>query len=112
MILTPFFDQLFAKHLDEFKIPYERDSGKLGGSSDVGNVSQVIPTIQPTLSISDQPIGGHTVAFKEAAASQKGLASIPLGAQLLALTALDLYLDDELLQKIKKQHAENLRNED
>ncbi|MCO7125199.1 M20 family metallopeptidase [Sporolactobacillus shoreicorticis] len=106
MILTPSFDQLFAKHLEAFKIPYEKDSGKLGGSSDVGNVSQVIPTIQPTLSISDQPIGGHTVAFKEAAASKKGLASIPLGAQLLALTALDLYLDGILLEKIKKQHAE------
>lgn len=108
MVLTPLLDEVYAKHLDERKIPYDKDQEKLGGSSDVGNVSQVIPTIQPTISISDQPIGGHTEAFKEAAASKKGLASISLGAELLAETALDLYLDSGLLERIKIQHAEHL----
>ena len=48
------------------------------GSSDVGNVSQVIPTIQPTVSISDDYIAGHSEEFKAAAKSEKGLASIAI----------------------------------
>ena len=67
------------------------------GSSDVGNVSQVIPTIQPTVSISDEYIAGHSEEFKAAARSTKGLNSIAIAAELLALTALDLYQKPKLL---------------
>ncbi|TXX29601.1 amidohydrolase, partial [Escherichia coli] len=78
------------------------------GSSDVGNVSQVIPTIQPTVSISDEYIAGHSEEFKAAARSTKGLNSIAIAAELLALTALDLYQKPELLSQIKADHQASL----
>ena len=50
------------------------------GSSDVGNISQVVPTIQPSISISDERIPGHSEAFKAASCSQKGLDAVVIGA--------------------------------
>ena len=73
------------------------------GSTDIGNVSQVVPAIQPTINISDEPIKGHSKEMVAAACSQKGLDSILLGAKVLAFTALDLIR--ETLKKIKEEHA-------
>ncbi|BCA85228.1 peptidase M20 [Enterococcus saigonensis] len=111
VIVTPSFDELFFQHVAELQIP----AGKIEthvrtslGSSDVGNVSQVVPTIQPTVSISDDYIAGHSEEFKAAAKSEKGLASIGIAAELLAKTALDLFEQPELLTKIKREHKESL----
>lgn len=106
MVPTPSFDAVFEKNLNLFgeKITPQKE-GKLGGSSDVGNVSQVIPTIQPHIGISDVPIKGHSEDMVKAACSQKGLAFIELAGKVLAFTALDLIEDEELLKKIKADHA-------
>ena len=107
IIVTPTFDDIFVSHFERIGISEEEIySGERQniGSSDVGNVSQVIPTIQPTVSISDEYIAGHSEEFKAAAKSEKGLNSIGIAAQLLAETALDLLLDDKLLNEIKEEH--------
>jgi amidohydrolase len=106
---TPSFDILYEKNLAFFgeKIAPEEDTQgkpKPMGSTDVGNVSQVIPVIQPGIAISDIEIAGHSEEFKAAACSEKGLASILLGAKALAYTALDLLEDAELLERIKREH--------
>ena len=115
-VLTPTFDEAFFKHVEAIGIPekdiyLKEEVGISLGSTDVGNVSQVIPTIQPTVSISDEYIAGHSIEFREASKSEKGLASIALGAELLARTAFDLILDTELLESIKKEHQENLKKQ-
>lgn len=110
MILTPAFDDLFFKHVAALGIPVEDiNQGEIGGlgSSDVGNVSQVIPTIQPNVSISDTYIAGHSIEFREAARSDKGLASIGIAAELLARTALDLFEKEDLLAEIKADYEKN-----
>ncbi|RLK62638.1 M20 family peptidase [Atopobacter sp. AH10] len=113
IIVTPTFDQVFSSHFDKVGIPKKdirKDPERFKlGSSDVGNVSQVIPTIQPTISISDDPIPAHSEEFKAAARSQKGLDSIGYAAKLLALTALDLLEDPDLLARIKADHKESLK---
>ena len=97
--------------ISEKDIYIEEEIGTSLGSTDVGNVSQVIPTIQPTVSISDEYIAGHSIEFREASKSEKGLDSIALGAELLARTAFDLIVDDELLKQIKAEHQENLKKQ-
>ena len=37
------------------------------GSTDMANVSWVVPAIHPELSITDQPTPGHTIEFRDAA---------------------------------------------
>ncbi|MDO4431885.1 MAG: M20 family metallopeptidase [Aerococcaceae bacterium] len=106
-IPTPLFDEVFLKHVEALGIPSEEiDTAEDNtlGSSDVGNVSQVIPTIQPLVSISDTYIAGHSEEFREASKSQKGLQSIGIAAELLARTAYDLITQPTLLQAIKDEH--------
>lgn len=96
-VLTPSFDALYRKNFESLGFTMGEASEKGGiGSSDVGNISQVVPTIQPSISISDERIPGHSEAFKAAACSQKGLDAIVIGAQAMALTALDLIEQPEL----------------
>ena len=106
---TPSFDAVYAQN---FKL-LGRDLGasdtKVGiGSSDVGNVSQVIPTIQPTICITNGPTPWHSEASKAASCSEKGLDSIALGAKALAMTALDLIQTPGLLSAIQADHAQRV----
>ena len=108
-ILTPKLDAVYRRRLEGLgEVMVERPAGKLIGSSDVGNVSQVIPTIQPSIRISEGPMRGHSVEFREAAKSPLGLASIGIGAKALALTGLELIENPELLAEVKADHAAHL----
>lgn len=99
------FDDLYARNLALYgQTIAERPPHEGYGSSDVGNVSQVVPTIQPMISISDTPIILHTLESREAAKSPKGLDSIALGARVLALTAAELIQTPALLESITIAH--------
>ena len=80
------------------------------GSSDVGNVSQLIPTIQPTLHISDRPITPHTHEFRKACNQEMAYKQIAFGALLLGQTIQSLLQDPEKAEHIKKEH-ERIRKE-
>ena len=105
MVPTPSFDAVYEKNLKLFGETADPAGERLMGSTDIGNVSQVVPAIQPTINISDEPIKGHSKEMVAAACSQKGLDSILLGAKVLAFTALDLIREPETLKKIKEEHA-------
>jgi amidohydrolase len=67
------------------------------GSTDMGNVSWVCPTIHPELSIAPEGTAGHSIAFRDAAATPLADRVTLLAAILVAQTAWDLYADPELL---------------
>jgi amidohydrolase len=68
------------------------------GSTDMANVSWAVPTIHPDLSITDGPTPGHSIAFREAAASPRGDEVMLLAATLIAETAVDLLTDPSLVE--------------
>ena len=111
IIPTPSFDEVYLKNLLSLGETYDPSRTAALGSSDVGNVSQVIPVIQPMIRISDTPVAGHSVEKREACKSETGLQSIRLGAKALALTALDLIEQPDLLEKIKAEHREAVRKQ-
>ena len=106
IVPTPSFDAVYLKNLLSLGETYDPSRAANLGSSDVGNVSQVIPVIQPMIKISDTPVAGHSIEKLEACKSETGLQSIRLGAKALALTALDLIEQPELLETIKADHKE------
>jgi amidohydrolase len=67
------------------------------GSTDMGNVSWVCPTIHPDLAICDEGVAGHSIAFRDAAATPRADDTTMLAATLVAHTAVDLYLDPALV---------------
>ena len=106
IIPTPSFDAVYKRCLESLGETADDSNAQPLGSSDVGNVSQVIPVIQPMIRISDVPVAGHSVEKRKASCSEKGLQSIVLGAEALALTALELIQKPELLAEIRKEHAQ------
>jgi len=76
---------------------------KASGSSDVGNVSLVVPAIHPEVAIVPRDISLHTTEFRTAAGSEAGNRGLLDGAKALAMTAADLLADKKLVSKIKKE---------
>lgn len=97
---NPVLDDIFAATLQELGESITRAEDGIG-STDAGNVSHAIPTIHPTLSISDTTIPAHTEAFAEACISKKADDSIILGAKTLALTGFKVLTEPNLLEFIK-----------
>ena len=112
IIPTPFFDAVYRRVLESLSEVVPPDDNRSLGSSDVGNVSQVIPVIQPMIAISDTPVAGHSTEKVAACRAEKGLQSIALGAKALALTAMELILNPALLERIKEDHKAALAAQD
>ena len=79
-----------------------------GGSTDVGAVSYKCPTIQGNIQIVDEGISLHTREVAEATISPAGREGLVKGAQGIALTALELLENPELLAEIKEEQEETL----
>ncbi|OGQ16628.1 MAG: hypothetical protein A3B70_07770 [Deltaproteobacteria bacterium RIFCSPHIGHO2_02_FULL_40_11] len=93
----------FERQLKVLNIPNEQSDPKERiGSSDVGNVSSLVPTIHPSLKISNQYFC-HTPNFAKAVLSKEGFKGLVQGAKALALTGYEICQNPKLLQKIKQE---------
>ena len=87
----------FAKELEAMGIPEEPID--FTGSTDVGNVSQIVPTIHPVLRIMEGDCSLHTPQFREATLQPMAMGRLVDGAKLLALTGLRVLEDAEFRKK-------------
>ncbi len=78
------------------------------GSTDMGNVSHRVPSIHPMLGVAPAGVIIHNAEFTRWAASDKGDDAVIEGAKSLAMTALDLMADAELLKTVKSDFAATL----
>src|SRR6056297_89727 len=93
---------IFEKELKKLETEKIMPPEKQYGSTDMGNVSQVVPSIHPYIKIGEE-ITGHTVEFKEATMSDKGHQALIKAAKALALTGCELLSDSKLLEDIKQE---------
>ena len=100
--LNPTLYSVFKKNFERFvsidKLP---EHGGLG-SSDIGDLSWVVPAIHPYISISNRDIPSHSVEFARAAKSGMGNKAMIIGAKSLAYTAIDLFINPGLMRKVKE----------
>jgi len=75
------------------------------GSSDVGNVSQVVPAIQPLVKIAPDGTAIHSRAFEAAAAGPLARAGLLTAAKSMAMTTFDLLDDPSLVAKARQEFA-------
>lgn len=78
-----------------------RRPGDTHGSTDMGNVSTLVPSIHPYLAIAPEGTPTHSVDFARYAATPVALETMLVGAKALAMTALDLLYDADLVRKAK-----------
>ena len=77
---------------------------ELSGSSDMGNVSLVMPAIHPCLAICDEGVAGHSIEFRDAAAMPRADDVTLLAAILVAQTAWQLLSDPSLVAAAWREH--------
>ncbi len=68
------------------------------GSSDMGDVSQVLPTIHPQVAICEAGVAGHSTEFRDAAGLPYADEVIMVVATVVAQTAYELFTDPALVE--------------
>ncbi|MCI2424472.1 M20 family metallopeptidase [Candidatus Acetothermia bacterium] len=97
------FSAVFKANLERLGIEVGPPSGGLG-STDMGDVSHVVPAIHPYIAICSEEVVGHSHEFAEAAGSERGYDIMIIAAKALAMTAIDLFIDSDLMRRIKAEH--------
>jgi len=95
--------ELFKQNLESLGRHVEAFNPEFGlGSTDMGNVSQVVPSIHPTIAIASPEVLGHTPEFAAAAASEAGHEGLMDAAKALAMTVVDI-LQPGMLDEIRQE---------
>lgn len=97
--------RVFARHLGASgRAAVERDDRVGAGSTDMGDVSHVVPAIHPWLAICDaDETLCHQHAFAAAAASPRGLATMLTAARAMARTAAEFVADPALRAAVRAE---------
>jgi len=72
-------------------------------STDVGNVSQLVPTIQPLVGIAPPDVQLHSPDFAAAAGTEEALKTLLDAARAMAMTAADILADPATAERIQEE---------
>jgi amidohydrolase len=79
------------------------DPDRAFGSTDMGNVSQVVPGIHPGVAIVSPGVVNHSPEFALAAASEAGIEGMLDAAKAMAMTIVDLVAIPETMTRVKRE---------
>lgn len=102
--------ETYRKHAHAFGVSFLDDVVKnlppSGGATDCGNVSCRVPAIHPLFAVkTPEGSANHTQGFAAVANAADSQAPTLRVAKVLALTALDLFTDAELLREAKREFS-------
>lgn len=109
-LINKTFDMIFAENAKLIGLDINTSLGYGLGSTDAGNVSYVVPTIQPYLRIGSYDLAPHTTEFCNAAVSKEGDKALINASKILALTALTLITDKDKLNAVKEDFKNSICN--
>jgi amidohydrolase len=95
--------ELFRANARTFGVVESPESRERMGSSDVGNVSQVIPAIQPMVQIAPEGTPIHSRAFAEAAIKPLARDGMLKAAKIMAMTTCDLLANPALVKEARRE---------
>ncbi|RIK11232.1 MAG: amidohydrolase [Acidobacteria bacterium] len=89
------------------RVPLPRNlvDPKHAGSTDMGNLSYLVPSIHPMIGINSLPAVNHQPEFAQHCVSEAGDKAVVDGATALAWTTLDLALDTSLMNAAADEFA-------
>ncbi len=96
MITDPVIADLFIANSSALgrPMPTEEEVGASGGSSDMGNVSQMVPSIHPMISMESNNAANHQKEFAAATITKSGEKALRDGALAMAHTIIDMAEQD------------------
>lgn len=81
------------------------------GSTDMGNVSALVPAIHPTIAIAPREVSAHSPEFARCAASEDGHRGLLDAAKALAMTAVEVLADADLRQQMREAFEAESRSD-
>jgi len=94
---------LFRQNLESLGRDVEDFDPRSGlGSTDMGNVSQLVPSIHPTIAIAPREVFVHTPEFAAATVSEAGHSGLLDAAKAMAMTVADI-LQPGTIDKIRQE---------
>ena len=96
---------LYEKHATSFGINFmsrAEQKQMTVGSTDMGNVSQVVPSIHPLFAI-DSSDANHTITFTEAASTEQSHRQTLIAAKSMAMTCIEVLSNPDLQVQIKEE---------
>lgn len=94
--------EAFQKNLADLGIEVESLSRR-GVATDMGNVSQVTPSIHPFLAIAPKGTAWHSREAAQAAASPQAHETAIQAAKAFGMTAIDIFSDPDLAGRMKEE---------
>ena len=95
--------EVFTKNLEAVGREVAPPMSRAFGSTDMGNVSAVVPTIHPAVAIAPIDVLPHSPEFCSAAASETGHRGLIDGAKALAMTVVDVIANPELMAQVREE---------
>jgi amidohydrolase len=97
--------ETFKKNLETLGMPIESLSRR-GVATDMGNVSQVVPSIHPFIATAPKGTPWHSTESAKASASPQAFEATVNTAKAFGMTAIDIFTDAELTNNIKQEFAQ------
>ena len=94
--------ELYAKNWASLDQKVDQLDSSPMGSTDMGDVSTVVPAIHPFFKIADPGTAVHSADFRTAAGSEAALEAALLAAAAMAMTAIDLLTKPEFWPEIRR----------
>jgi aminobenzoyl-glutamate utilization protein B len=98
--------RLESSSLSEWASPLFAGDALLPGSTDVGDVSQVVPTGQVVTACTAFGTVPHTWQFTAQAASSIGHEGMLAAARILALACVEAFSDPRIVERARAEHRE------
>ena len=98
---TPLLEAYMKNSESVGRVINEANDGGVVGSTDLGNVSHVVPSIHPMVKIAPKGTAIHTVDFEKYAKGKEADKGLLDSAKSLAMTVLDCWKDPSLLKDAK-----------
>jgi len=70
-------------------------------STDMGNVSHLVPSIHPMIAVGPPDVPLHSAEFARWAGSEEGDRAVLDGAKAMAMTVLDLWLAEGAMEEVR-----------
>ena len=100
VVSNPSLVELFLQNSRKLGVEFSKSTQNFSASTDMGNVSHVVPSIHPVYGIGTTA-GLHTREYADSANTSIAHRSTLLAAQVVALTAIDIISQPHILEQIK-----------
>jgi metal-dependent amidase/aminoacylase/carboxypeptidase family protein len=109
MVPNPTVAEAFAQNMRALGLQVvEPAPDERMGSTDMGDISQLMPAVHAYFAIGPEDLPGHSIGFAEAAAGPAGDVAVINGAKALGMTVADLLAAPGMLERAQAEYRQML----